>query len=152
MRNCLPSRTSCVDTDIIAIHGRIERTDLFPHILHQARACIDLCLAKLEIGCHMPFGDDQAMMLGDRITVTDGICELILADDPILTNFTEWTGRIPTVVRFTDNAKIGVVPISLHRITAIAQGLKVAQIVRTTLTTRNDVVDLQGLLLCGNTA
>ena len=51
------------------------------------------------------------------------------------------------LVRGHNSSEISIIPVSLHRVAAVAEGLKVANLVPTSFVSRRYVVHLQGALL-----
>ncbi len=141
----LPGRLACIHANVKTNHSIIRTRYLMAHFLEEPVTGIDLGSAQSEVINDVALGNHEGMEFGNRETIPDRVRELVFGDQPFSGCLAEETVTLPMPVRFNDLVEIRVVAVPLHGIAAVAEGLKVVDVVGAAPISRRDMVNLQGL-------
>ena len=99
---------------------------------------------------HMPPRDHQAVPRRHRVGIGDAQRQFVLQQHPAAAlQPAEHTARLAQGVAGLQSAEVGGIGVALAGIAAEAEGLQVAEVVRTAVVPGHDVVHLQGPLMRG---
>ena len=90
----------------------------------------------------MAFGDNESMKVSNREAIPDGIRKFVFSNYSVTGYLTEETVILVMLVRFNDFAEIRIVAIPFHGIAAVAEGLKIVDVVAAAPVSWRDVVNL----------
>ncbi len=104
-------------------------------------------LIEIEVIRNVTFWNYQSMHRCDRKPISDRVAKLVLCDDAAGIDFAKQAPIFSEGVGVYDASKIGIVPVSLVRITCDAQRLEIAQLIAAAFGAWHDMINMQGSLV-----
>lgn len=95
----------------------------------------------------MALRDDQRVMLGDWKAIPKRKGQLILSDDTLWWQLAECAAFAPASIGRAHPSKVSIVTVAFGRIARVAERLEVMFFVTPAEISRQDVIDLQRLLI-----
>lgn len=120
VKDCLPGILSAVHAYVETGDRGIQQEQLFTLELEQRLDGVPFWLVKREVVGGMPLRNDQRVMIGNREGVSEGDRQIILGYNSLFRQVTKWTAFFTVSICGSNATKIGVVPITFHRIARIA--------------------------------
>ena len=114
-------------------HGRVLLQDQIPCFSEQGLASAHLGRSKVKIVGSMPFRYDKKVPLRDREFVPHDHGEAILKQDRSIGREAERASRLRVLIGGSNSPEVRVIPVPLHSVAAVAECLKIADLVPTSL-------------------
>src|SRR5262245_58241997 len=110
--------------------------------MEELRTGIHFCLPQVKVCGDVSLWDKESMPGGDRQGIMDNIRQEIFCDDALWGHLAKGAAWFSVRVGSSNSPKVGIIPISFHGITTIAESLEVTQVIRTTLVFGDDMINL----------
>ena len=83
MEDCLPSRSTCVHSNVEALNGGIRFKHVAPQVSQQTVALKQFLLSQLEVIQNMPLRNHQGMEWGHWKPVPNSVGQFVFQDDAL---------------------------------------------------------------------